>query len=65
MRHERPDPNLPRGVQALLFDATDRRRRSEEALVNVLRAAGLREVILPVLDYAEPYAGVTAEGDDR
>jgi len=65
VRHERPDPNLPRGVQALLFDATDRRRRSEEALVNVLRAAGLREVILPVLDYAEPYAGVTAEGDDR
>ncbi len=61
----RPDPNLPRGVQALLFDAADRRRGAEEAVVNVLRAAGLREVILPVLDYADPYTGVTAEGDER
>jgi ATP phosphoribosyltransferase len=60
-----PDPNLPRGVQALLFDAADRRRRLEESVVDVLRSAGLREVILPVLDYAEPYEGVTAEGDER
>ncbi len=65
MSPNRPDPNLPRGVQALLFDAADRRRRSEEAVVSVLREAGLREVILPVLDYADPYAGVTAEGDER
>ncbi len=65
MKSDRPDPNLPRGVQALLFDAADRRRRSEESVVGVLRAAGLREVILPVLDYADPYAGVTAEGDER
>ena len=65
MKADRPDPNLPRGVQALLFDAADRRRGAEETVVTVLRAAGLREVILPVLDYAEPYAGVTAEGDER
>lgn len=65
MTSGRPDPNLPRGVQALLFDAADRRRHAEESVVGVLRAAGLREVILPVLDYADPYAGVTAEGDDR
>ncbi|MEO8054894.1 MAG: ATP phosphoribosyltransferase [Acidobacteriota bacterium] len=65
MKSDRPDPNLPRGVQALLFDAADRRRRAEEGVVGVLRAAGLREVILPVLDYADPYAGVTAEGDER
>lgn len=65
MRPDRPDPNLPRGVQALLFDAADRRRGAEEAVVSVLRGAGLREVILPVLDYAAPYAGVTAEGDER
>ncbi|HEY3348544.1 MAG TPA: ATP phosphoribosyltransferase [Thermoanaerobaculia bacterium] len=65
MKSDRPDPNLPRGVQALLFDAADRRRRAEEGVVAVLRAAGLREVILPVLDYADPYAGVTAEGDER
>lgn len=65
MSVDRPDPNLPRGVQALLFDAAERRRGSEEAVVRVLREAGLREVILPVLDYAAPYAGVTAEGDER
>ena len=65
MKSDRPDPNLPRGVQALLFDAADRRRRAEDGVVAVLRAAGLREVILPVLDYADPYAGITAEGDER
>jgi ATP phosphoribosyltransferase regulatory subunit len=65
VKSDRPDPNLPRGVQALLFDAADRRRRAEEGVVGVLREAGLREVILPVLDYADPYAGVTAEGDER
>ncbi|MGA7990429.1 MAG: ATP phosphoribosyltransferase regulatory subunit, partial [Thermoanaerobaculia bacterium] len=65
MKVDRPDPNLPRGVQALLFDAADRRRVAEDAVVRVLRSAGLREVILPVLDYADPYEGVTAEGDDR
>ncbi|MEO7922020.1 MAG: ATP phosphoribosyltransferase, partial [Thermoanaerobaculia bacterium] len=61
----RPDPNLPRGVQALLFDAAERRRSAEESVGSVLRCAGFREVILPVLDYAAPYAGVTAEGDDH
>ena len=65
VKSDRPDPNLPRGVQALLFDAADRRRRAEDGVVAVLRAAGLREVILPVLDYADPYAGITAEGDER
>ena len=60
-----PDPNLPRGVSAFLFEAAARRRRAEEAVVSRLLAAGLKEVILPVLDYADPYRGVTAEGDER
>lgn len=59
------DPNLPRGVQAFLFEAAGRRRRAEESVTSVLRAAGLSEVLLPVLDYAAPYDGVTAEGDER
>jgi ATP phosphoribosyltransferase len=61
----RPDPNLPRGVQAFLFDAAERRRRAEDSVVRTLQDAGLREVILPVLDFAAPYTGVTAEGDER
>ena len=60
-----PDPNLPRGVSAFLFEAAARRRKAEDAVVSRLVAAGLSEVILPVLDYADPYRGVTAEGDER
>lgn len=58
-----PDPNLPRGVQAFLFEGAERRRRAEEAAVAALRSAGLAEVILPVLDFAAPYDGVTADED--
>ena len=65
MNTDRPDPNLPRGVQAFLFDAAERRRKAEDSVVRRLQEAGLREVILPVLDFADPYAGVTAEGDER
>lgn len=60
-----PSPNLPRGVQALLFESAERRRRVEEAVVRTLSDAGFRETILPVLDFASPYDGVTAEGDER
>lgn len=59
------NPNLPRGLQAFLFDAAARRRAAEEAVARKLTAAGYREVLLPVLDYAAPYDGVTAEGDER
>jgi ATP phosphoribosyltransferase len=61
----RTDPNLPRGVQAFLFESAERRRGAEESVVSVLRQAGISEVILPVLDHARPYEGVTAEGDER
>jgi ATP phosphoribosyltransferase len=60
-----PSPNLPRGVQALLFESAERRRRVEESVVRTLAGAGFRETILPVLDFASPYDGVTAEGDER
>ncbi len=65
MKTDRPDPNLPRGVQAFLFDAAERRRKAEDSVVRRLQEAGQREIILPVLDFAAPYAGVTAEGDER
>ncbi len=60
-----PSPNLPRGVQALLFESAERRRGVEDAVVRTLCEAGFRETILPVLDFASPYDGVTAEGDER
>ncbi|HYN44089.1 MAG TPA: ATP phosphoribosyltransferase regulatory subunit, partial [Thermoanaerobaculia bacterium] len=60
-----PSPNLPRGVQALLFESAERRRRVEDSVVRSLADAGFRETILPVLDFASPYDGVTAEGDER
>lgn len=46
---------LPTGVTALLFSAAERRRRLEAAMVERLEAARYSEVILPILDYLEPY----------
>jgi ATP phosphoribosyltransferase regulatory subunit len=46
---------LPTGVAALLFESARRRRDAEETLVARLREAGYSEVILPILDYLEPY----------
>lgn len=46
---------LPTGVTALLFDAASRRRGLEARLAARLGEAGYSEVILPILDYLEPY----------
>ncbi|MBW8874703.1 MAG: ATP phosphoribosyltransferase regulatory subunit [Acidobacteria bacterium] len=46
---------LPTGVAALLFESARRRRDAEDRLVVHLREAGYAEVILPILDYVEPY----------
>lgn len=46
---------LPTGVAALLFESARRRRDAEERLVARLRGEGYSEVILPILDYLEPY----------
>jgi ATP phosphoribosyltransferase regulatory subunit len=46
---------LPTGVAALFFESARRRRDAEERLVARLQAAGYSEVILPILDYLEPY----------
>jgi ATP phosphoribosyltransferase regulatory subunit len=46
---------LPTGVAALLFESARRRREAEERLAAELRGAGYAEVILPILDYLEPY----------
>jgi ATP phosphoribosyltransferase regulatory subunit len=46
---------LPIGVAALLFESARRRREAEGRLVGLFEAAGYAEVILPILDYLEPY----------
>lgn len=46
---------LPTGVTALLFEAARERRVLEEGIVGSLEASGYSEVILPIVDYLEPY----------
>ncbi|MGZ7079718.1 MAG: ATP phosphoribosyltransferase regulatory subunit [Thermoanaerobaculia bacterium] len=50
----------PTGVRPLLIDESARRRRVESRIVSVLERAGFEEVIVPMLDYAEPYAATGA-----
>jgi ATP phosphoribosyltransferase regulatory subunit len=47
--------DLPQGVTALLFDSARRRRALEARMVAALEAAGFAEVVLPIVDYLEPY----------
>jgi len=49
----------PTGARPLLIEETARRRRIESRFVSVLESAGFAEVVLPIIDFAEPYAGVT------
>ncbi|HEX4954170.1 MAG TPA: ATP phosphoribosyltransferase regulatory subunit [Thermoanaerobaculia bacterium] len=46
---------LPRGVSALLFEAARERRALESRLAGRLEEAGYSEVVLPILDFADPY----------
>jgi ATP phosphoribosyltransferase regulatory subunit len=52
---------LPTGMAALLFEAARRRRELEGRMVAELQAADYSEVILPVLDYLEPYEAFLTE----
>ncbi len=46
---------LPTGVAALFFDSARRHRELEEKLVHELLEGSFSEVILPVIDYLDPY----------
>lgn len=59
------DLPFPAGVRALLPDDAFRRRTIERKIVDSLSARGYREVILPVLDFADPYADVTGVSSTR
>ena len=47
--------SLPAGVTALLFEEVRRRRRFEDRAVEEFERRGFSEVVLPILDYFEPY----------
>ena len=49
----------PTGARPLLIEETARRRRIESRFVSLLEGAGFAEVVLPIIDFAEPYAAVT------
>lgn len=55
----------PTGARPLLVEETARRRRIESRFVAILEGAGFAEVVLPVIDFAEPYAAVTDRGEAR
>jgi ATP phosphoribosyltransferase regulatory subunit len=51
----RVSAELPVGVAALFGDEARRRRELEERLARELAASDYQEVILPILDFADPY----------
>lgn len=51
----RVSAELPPGVTALFFDAARRRRHLEARLAARLEGEGFSEVVLPILDYLQPY----------
>ena len=55
----------PAGARPLLFEETARRRARERRFEALLEGAGFAEVILPIIDYAEPYATVAARDAAR
>jgi len=52
-------------VRPLLVEETARRRRVESRFVSRLEAAGYDEVLLPIIDYAEPYAAIASADAKR
>lgn len=51
----------PTGARPLLIEETARRRRIESRFVALLEEAGFAEIVLPIIDFAEPYMGVTGK----
>ena len=58
----RVSAELPLGVASLFGEAAKERRSLESDLVSSLTADGFEEVILPILDYVDPYRPVLSPG---
>jgi ATP phosphoribosyltransferase regulatory subunit len=50
----------PTGVRPLLIEETARRKAVEALFVSALEEAGFAEIVVPILDFAEPYAALDA-----
>ncbi|HWS73143.1 MAG TPA: ATP phosphoribosyltransferase regulatory subunit [Thermoanaerobaculia bacterium] len=48
----------PTGVRPLLLEEAARRRRIETQFVDTLEGAGFAEVVLPIIDYVDPYSSL-------
>ena len=55
----------PTGVRPLLVEETARRRRVESRFVRALEDAGFDEVVVPIIDYVEPYAELEKRATSR
>lgn len=55
----------PTGARPLLIEETARRRRIEARFVTLLEERGFAEVVLPIIDFAEPYSAVTGRDSAR
>src|SRR5687767_9226024 len=53
----RPEIQVPAGTQCFAFDAARRRRAIERTVVSVFDGRGYDEIIPPLFDYAEVFAG--------
>lgn len=49
----------PTGARPLSIEETARRRRIESRFVSILESARFAEVVLPIIDFAEPYEQIT------
>src|SRR5205807_8116597 len=52
-------------VRALLVEEAAKRRRIESRFVEALDSAGFAEVVLPIIDYVEPYAEIVDHDSTR
>jgi ATP phosphoribosyltransferase regulatory subunit len=55
----------PTGVRALLVEEAAKRRRIETRFIEILERGGYAEVVLPIIDYVEPYAELVAPEANR
>lgn len=57
--------SYPVGVKALLPEEAARRRKIERSIVDSIEGDGYREVILPIVDFVDPYSALLGERSTR